>query len=158
MDYRVLLRVDRTAKLISFSSGDLKVFTDTYSEVDTVFSSSWSADIAGRNNLVILNYYRSEISSETGASFKNSLSDIKIVIDFVCTHRLTPLLILLQVYTKFRPISIIEKNYSFFLSARRFTTLKIAVINPVSIIAAHPSSPFIPILSRRQEAGDSGSI
>ena len=82
MDYRVLLRVDRTAKLISFSSGDLKVFTDTYSEVDTVFSSSWSADIAGRNNLVILNYYRSEISSETGASFKNSLSDIKIVTDF----------------------------------------------------------------------------
>ena len=65
-------------------------------KICTICSASWSTNISCRNYFIILNNDSSIMSSQTGASFRNFLCNIKIIICFVssCVHFFNPHIIL----------------------------------------------------------------
>ena len=71
------------AKLVSLSARDIELVADAIAKVGAVFSAPRRSNVACGYYLVVVDDYRAVSSSEAGASFRNGIGDIEVVVDFV---------------------------------------------------------------------------
>ena len=78
--YRILLRVYRTAQLVSLASRDTELVSHTEHKIRAVLSVSGSAVVARRDDTVVLNYYCTVALAKARASLGYGLCYIEIII------------------------------------------------------------------------------
>ena len=94
----VCLGMNASAQFIALTLGDIQLFTGAVAQIAAVQAASGSAHIACGNYLVIFYDYSAEIPAQAGASFKNGLGDIKVIVYLVSSgyrvqvHKNAPLL------------------------------------------------------------------
>jgi hypothetical protein len=72
--------VNRAAKLVSLSAGDVELVSHTVIEVAAVLSAAGRTVVSGRDDNVVLYDDRAVLFAQAGATLGNRLRDIKIVI------------------------------------------------------------------------------
>ena len=72
--------MDRAAKLVSLTSGDIKSVSHTIIEIAAVLSASGGTVVTSGDDNIVLDYDRAVFLTQTGASLCYGLGDIKIII------------------------------------------------------------------------------
>ena len=75
--------MDASAQLIAFAAGDLQFGTDTAAEIGAVLPSAGCTGVAGRDDGIVFDDDRTILAAQTGGTFADCLSNIKIVVVFV---------------------------------------------------------------------------
>lgn len=78
----IRLGMKRAAHLIALAAGDVQLVADAGAQIGAVLPPARRAVITGRNDDVILHNDRAEMPTHTGASLRDSLRDVQVVVFF----------------------------------------------------------------------------
>ena len=77
--------MNRAAKLITLTFGNIQLFTGAYSEVGTVFKASRRTVVSCGDYLIVVYYYCTEIPAQAGSTLSLRFGYVKVVIYLICS-------------------------------------------------------------------------